>query len=117
MVGGYSYLDSMLNCFGYFYKHTKLAIILFPYFQFPLLFAPYVVSKCEIRCLLVWEHYISRLYASLVLLILNATAKTMLAMLAFLYYGEFVEKYSTDGPGSIAHVQGSFVVSFLLPSQ
>ena len=38
-----------------------------------------------------YKQYISRLYILLDLLIFNGTAKTKLAMLAFLYYGEFVK--------------------------
>ena len=49
------------------------------------------LSKCKIRNQGEYKDYISRLYILLDLLIFNGTAKTKLAMLAFLYYGEFVK--------------------------
>ena len=82
---------SFLNSFAYirhFYKHRKLAeMVLMPtlyshVFAISSWFAPHDVSKYEIR-FQVLEDYMSRLQTSLVLLILNGTAKAKLAILAF----------------------------------
>ena len=43
------------------------------------------------------EDYISRLQTSLVKLILNGTAKTKLAILAFLHCGEIVKNSTVQG--------------------
>ena len=59
--------------------------------QFPSLFSPYEVSKCDISYQWLWVDYISRLQTLLVLFISNGIAKTKLAILAFLYRGEFVK--------------------------
>ena len=55
------------------------------------LFAPTDASKYEIRNQGVYEDFISRLNTLLDYLIFNGRAKTKLAMLAFLYCGEFVK--------------------------
>ena len=60
--------------------------------QFSSLFALHDASKCKIRYQWVKGDYIWRLWNSLFLLISNDTAKTKLAILAFLYCGEFVKK-------------------------
>ena len=79
-----------------FHKHTKLAILAkckfcIPiYLQFPSLFLHYV-SKCEITYQCVQENYISKLQTSLVQFVSDGTAKIKLAILAFLYCGEFVK--------------------------
>ena len=61
------------------------------YLQFPSVFASYDVGKCEIRY--EWDNKdcISRLQISLVNLISYGTAKTKLAILAFLCCGESVK--------------------------
>ena len=64
------------------------------YLQFSSLFAPTVLSKCEIRNQGVHEDYISRLNALLEYSSFNGRAKTKLAMLAFLYCVEFVKNSS-----------------------
>ena len=48
-------------------------------------------SKCKLKCQLVQEDYISMWQTSLVLLIFNGTARTQLAILAFMYCEEFVK--------------------------
>ena len=50
-----------------------------------------MLFKCKIRNQGVYEDHILRLNAKLNSLILNGSAKTKLAMLAFLYYGEIVK--------------------------
>ena len=65
------------------------------YLQFSSLFAPTVVSKCEIRNQGVHEDYVSRLHALLEQLIFKARDKTKLAMLAFLHCGEIVKNSNT----------------------
>ena len=65
------------------------------YLQFSSLFVLTDLSKCEIRNQGAYEESISRLYILLDLLIYDGTAKTKLAMLAFLYYGMFM-KNSTE---------------------
>ena len=52
-----------------------MSIYILIYLQFPSLFAPHNVSKCEIKYKWVWEDYISWLQTSLFLFIVNATAK------------------------------------------
>ena len=69
------------------YKIGNIAI----FFQFPPLFAPSDVSKCRIRYQWGLEDKTSRLQTLLVLFFHNSIAKTKLAMLAFLYYIEFVK--------------------------
>ena len=51
-----------------------------------------VVSKCEIRDQRVYKEYTLRSNAILDWLIVNERAKTNLAMLAFLYFGEIEKK-------------------------
>ena len=61
------------------------------YLQFSSLFATYDASKFETRYQWMQYDYISRLQTSLVQFLSNDTAKTKLAILAFLYCGEFVK--------------------------
>ena len=74
------------------------------YLHFHSIFTPCIVSKCEIRCQWVPEDYISMLYTSLVLLISNCMSKTKLAILAFLYCGEFVKNSSILKGKKVPHV-------------
>ena len=53
------------------------------------LFATYDVSRCEIRSQWKYEYYMY--YISLVLLILNGTARTKLAIMAFFYWEEIAK--------------------------
>ena len=55
-------------------------------------------SKCEIRSQEVCKDYISRLHTSLDPLIVIGRAKMKLAMLAFLYCGEFVKNSNDWSP-------------------
>ena len=51
----------------------------------------HTIGKCEIRYKSVWENYISRLQTSFGWLIFDGTVKMKLAILTFLYCGEFVK--------------------------
>ena len=55
------------------------------YFQFSSLSAPYHVSKCEIRCQGVYKNYFSKVADFISLLYI------LMALLTFLYCGEFVK--------------------------
>ena len=81
-----------------FLETHKLAMLtLLPTFMLIYsLFVPIDVSKYEIGNQGVYENYISRIQISLDELILNDTAKTKSAMLAFLYCREFVKNSPTD---------------------
>ena len=61
------------------------------YLQFLSLFTSTGASKCEIRNEGIIEDCTLRLNATLDWLIFNGRAKTKLAMLPFLYYGEIVK--------------------------
>ena len=63
--------------------------------HFSSLLAPTDVSECEIRNQGVRKDYNSNLHTSLDLMIFNGRAKSKLAMLAFLYCGDFVK--NSDG--------------------
>ena len=60
-------------------------------FAVSFIYWSYDGSKCKLKCQLVQEDYISMLQTSLVLLIFNGTARTQLAILAFMYCEEFVK--------------------------
>ena len=84
--------------FSQMYKIGNIVIISLTLYSYKIavlssLFTPIDVSKCEIRCQLVQEHYISRLQTSFISLVnsLYGTAKTKLTILAFLYCGEFLK--------------------------
>ena len=86
------------SCFLQSHKVGNVGVIanfVFPYFS-PL-FATNDVIKCEIRNQGIHDDYISRLHALCELFIFNGRAKTKLAMLAFLYYGEFVKNSKARG--------------------
>ena len=65
--------------------------------QFSSLFALYDASKCKIRYQWVQEDYIWKLQNLLFFFFSNGTAKTKLAILAFLCYGEFVKTSISSG--------------------
>ena len=62
--------------------------------SFLLLFVPIDIKKCEITNQGLYENHISWVQILLNELIFNGTDKTTLAMLTFLYYGEFVKNSS-----------------------
>ena len=64
------------------------------YMQFPSLFTPHDVSKCDIRYQWVQADYISRLKTLLVLFISNGTAKTKLAIFGILVFHRVCAKPS-----------------------
>ena len=59
--------------------------------QFSSLFTPHEVSKCEIKSHWVLKVFILKLLSLLILLISNVRAKTNLAILSFLYCGDFLK--------------------------
>ena len=65
------------------WNYCQLCIPIFLQFSSPVV--PTDISKCEIRNQGIYENYISWIQSLLDELILNGTAKTKLAMLAFLY--------------------------------
>ena len=73
------------RCSGYYSSLAMLALL--PTLQFSSLFAPTNVSKCEVGN----QNYISKLHILLDKVIFNDTPESKLAMLAFLYCGEFVK--------------------------
>ena len=75
-------------------KLTMLTLLSILYYHFVAVFSLFAstdVRKCEIRMQGAYEDYISRLHILLDLFIFNGTAKMKLAMLEFLFCGEFVK--------------------------
>ena len=106
-----------------YWQHCQLCILI--YLRFVSLFAPYNISKCEIRWQWVHEDCISGLKNSLVLFISNGTAKTKLAILAFLCCAEFMKNYcdwatvvvhKKKSSWERSHTQGAYLVSLQIYS-
>ena len=87
-------LFCLFTCNWVFHKCKRLAIL--SLLRLSILFTPIDASKCEIRSQFVQEDYIPRLQTSSAESIPKGIAKTKLAILAFMYCGEFVKNCNVD---------------------